>query len=82
MGTLSFATGGMVSILGLSEPIMTQSADQANDLTYTERISSNKTEALFLFLMILVISLLIWRLNVGGWEFLDVIFLFYHAPAG
>jgi hypothetical protein len=54
---------------------MRQSADPTNDLIYTEKISSNKTEALFLALMILFLLLLIWRVNVGSWDVLAVVFL-------
>jgi Ca2+/Na+ antiporter len=54
---------------------MRQSADQASDLIYTERISSNKTEALFLALTLLFFLLLIWRVNVGSWDVLAVVFL-------
>jgi Ca2+/Na+ antiporter len=63
---------------------MRQSADQTGDLIYTERISSNKTEALFLALMILFLLLLIWRVNASSWDILafvilcfSIIFIFY-----
>ena len=63
---------------------MRQSTDQTNNLIYTERISSNKTEALFLVLMILSFLLLIWRVTSDGLDILAVaficlfiIFLFY-----
>ena len=63
---------------------MKQSTDQINNLIYTERISSNKTEALFLVLMMLSLLLLIWRVTSDGLDILAVaficlfiIFLFY-----
>lgn len=63
---------------------MGQSTDQTNNLVYTERISSYKTEALFLVLMILTLLLLIWRVTSDGLDILAVaftclfiIFLFY-----
>ena len=48
----------------------------ADDLIYNERVSSNRTEALFLALMILFGLLLIWRLNIAGMDTLTVLFLF------
>ena len=63
---------------------MSQSTDQTNNLIYTERISSNKTEALFLVLMMLSLLLLIWRVTSDGLDILAVaftclfiLFLFY-----
>jgi hypothetical protein len=63
---------------------MRQSDDQANNLIYTESISSNKTKALFLVLMMLSLLLLIWRVTSDGLDILAVaficlfiIFLFY-----
>jgi Ca2+/Na+ antiporter len=63
---------------------MRQSTDQTNNLKYTESISSNKTEALFLVLMMLSLLLLIWRVTSDGLDILAVaficlfiIFLFY-----
>jgi hypothetical protein len=53
---------------------MRQSADQTNDLIYTERISSNKTEALFLALTLLFLLLLIWRVNAVNLDILVVVF--------
>ena len=46
-----------------------------DDIQYHERVSSNRTEALFLTLMILFFLLFIWRVNVSGLDFLDVVFL-------
>jgi Ca2+/Na+ antiporter len=54
---------------------MRKSADTALDLIYTERVSSNKTEALFLTLTILFLSLFMWRLNAGSLDVLAVVFL-------
>lgn len=53
---------------------MRQSTDQTSNLIYTERISSNKTEALFLVLMILSLLLLIWRVTSDGLDILAVVF--------
>lgn len=53
---------------------MRQSSDPTKDLIYTERISSNKTEALFLALTILFFSLFIWRVNTGSRDVLAVVF--------
>ncbi len=53
---------------------MRQSSDPTNDLLYTERISSNKTEALFLVLMILFILLFIWRVGAVGLDWLSAVF--------
>ena len=54
------------------------------DVLYTERISSNKTEALFLTLMLLFLLLLVWRVSAGsfdiltgGFAFFFIVFLFY-----
>ena len=46
-----------------------------DDIQYHERVSSNRTEALFLTLMILFFLLFIWRVNVSGLDFLGVVFL-------
>jgi Ca2+/Na+ antiporter len=65
----------MVMISSLGGLLMRQSANPTNNLIYTERISSNKTEALFLALTILFLLLLIWRVNVGSWDVLAVVLL-------
>ena len=54
---------------------MRQIADQTNDLIYNERISSNKTEALFLALTLLFFLLLIWRVSAGSLDILAALFL-------
>jgi Ca2+/Na+ antiporter len=63
---------------------MKQRTYQMNNLIYSERISSNKTEVLFLMLMMLSLLLLIWRVTSDGLDILAVaftclfiIFLFY-----
>jgi hypothetical protein len=63
---------------------MRQSAGPTNDFLYTERISSNKTEALFLMLMLVFFLMLIWRVNSHSLDWLAVLcacfsalFLFY-----
>jgi Ca2+/Na+ antiporter len=56
----------------------------ADDLLYRERVSSARTEALFLVLMTIFFLLLIWRVNAGSLDALAVaffclfiLFLFY-----
>ena len=46
---------------------------------YNERISSNRTEALFLVLTLLSLLLSIWRLNAAGLDMIAMIFLFLCA---
>jgi hypothetical protein len=58
---------------------MIKSADITHDLIYTERISSNKTEALFLALTILFLSLFIWRVNAVGLDVLVVVLFCFFA---
>jgi hypothetical protein len=53
---------------------MIQSADHSDDRIYTETITSNKTEALFLALTFLFFSMLIWRMNAGGMDILAAVF--------
>ena len=53
---------------------MSQSTAATDNLIYTERISSNRTGALFLGLTLLFLLLFIW-LNAGGWNVLTVLFL-------
>jgi len=55
-----------------------------DDLKYDERVTSNKTEALFIALTLLFFLLLIWRVNAGRLNLLAVVlfclfglFLFY-----
>jgi hypothetical protein len=45
-----------------------------DDLIYNERVSSNRTEALFLALTILFFLLLIWRVNAGSLDILAAVF--------
>ena len=45
-----------------------------DDLLYHERITSNRTEALFLALLLLSFLLLVWRVNADGWDVLAVVF--------
>jgi hypothetical protein len=65
----------MVIFLDRGRMLMNQSTEQANDRIYTERISSNKTEALFLALMALFLLLLIWRVNTDSMDILSFVFL-------
>ena len=53
-----------------------QGLNMSTDLIYHERLSSSKTEALFLALTLLFCLLLIWRVNASGSDFLAGIFLF------
>jgi hypothetical protein len=45
-----------------------------DEILHNEKISSNKTEALFLALMLLFLMLLIWRVNAVSLDILAVIF--------
>jgi hypothetical protein len=45
------------------------------DLLYTERLSSKRTEMLFVALLLLFFMLLIWRLTAYGLDFLAAVFL-------
>jgi Ca2+/Na+ antiporter len=45
-----------------------------DDLIYNERVSSNRTEALFLALTILFFLLLIWHVNAGSLDILAAVF--------
>jgi len=45
-----------------------------DDLLYREKVTSNRTEALFLALMTLFFLLLIWRVNSGSLDVLAVVF--------
>ena len=46
-----------------------------DDLIYNERVSSNRTEALFLALTLLFFLLLIWRVNAGSLDILAAVFI-------
>jgi Ca2+/Na+ antiporter len=54
---------------------MRHNAALSDDLIYTERISSNRTLALFLALMLIFLFLLIWRVDGGRWDVLAYVFL-------
>jgi hypothetical protein len=56
---------------------MRKSNDPTNDLIYSERLSSNKTEVLFLVLIVLSLFLLLWRLRAEGWGILAVVLLLF-----
>jgi energy-coupling factor transporter transmembrane protein EcfT len=58
---------------------MRKNTDPPSDLIYTERLSSNRTEALFLALALVFLMLVISRVNTGGWGGLAVAFLFFFA---
>ena len=47
-----------------------------NNLIYEEKVTSNKTETLFLTLTILFLILLIWRVNSGDFGILAIVFIF------
>lgn len=61
-------------VVGMNRTLMRQNDDQIDDLIYTESISSNKTEALFLALLVLFFLLLIWRVNTGSLDILSIVF--------
>ena len=48
-----------------------------NDALYSERISSNKTTALFVGLAILFLALSIWRVNVSELDALAIVFIVF-----
>ncbi len=50
-----------------------------DDIVYEERISSKRTEALFLALTVIFLLLLIWRVDVGGLDFLAFIFFCFFS---
>lgn len=45
-----------------------------DELLYHERITSNRTEALFLALTLLFFLLLVWRVNADRWDVLATVF--------
>ena len=45
-----------------------------DDLIYNERVSSNRTEALFVALTLLFFTMLIWRMNAGSLDLLAAVF--------
>jgi hypothetical protein len=53
---------------------MRKRVNQSTNLIYKERISSNKTEALFLILTVLFLLLLVWRRNAVGLDWIAVVF--------
>jgi len=52
-------------------------SDHTNNQIYIERVSSNRTEALFLALMVIPLLLLLWRVNSVRWDFFTAVFLFF-----
>lgn len=56
---------------------MERSSEHSNGLLYFEKISSLRTEGLFLVLMIISLLLLIWRVNTIRWDFFAAAFLFF-----
>lgn len=48
-----------------------------DDLLYKERITSNRTEALFLALSLLFFLLLVWRVRADGLDILAAVFFFF-----
>jgi hypothetical protein len=48
-----------------------------DNLIYKEKISSNRTEALFILLATLFFILMVWRVNIVGMDFLSIVFLFF-----
>jgi hypothetical protein len=53
---------------------MGKSNRKMNGLLYAERITSNRTQALFLLLMILFLGLLFWHVNARSWDVLGIVF--------
>ena len=47
------------------------------EFIYDESLSSSRTTALFVFLMLIFLLLLLWRMNTAGLDFLSIIFLFF-----
>jgi hypothetical protein len=47
------------------------------NLLYEEKLSSRRTEALFLSLMTLFLVLLVWRVTSSGWDFLAILFFIF-----
>jgi hypothetical protein len=47
-----------------------------DDLLYDERVTSTRTEVLFVALTILFLLLFIWRVTAGGFDILATVFLF------
>jgi hypothetical protein len=56
-------------------PSVIRELTMTDDLVYNERVSSNRTEALFLALTTLFFLLLIWRVSTGSLDFLAIAFL-------
>jgi hypothetical protein len=54
--------------------LMGKNNRKMDGLVYTEKITSKRTEAIFLGLMILFILLLLWRLNAQNWDILGIVF--------
>jgi Ca2+/Na+ antiporter len=52
---------------------MSDKPEHDQDLIYSESISSSRTQALFLALMVLFLGLLIWRVNTHRWEILGIV---------
>jgi Ca2+/Na+ antiporter len=50
-----------------------------DDVLYEERVSSIRTEALFLTLTVIFLILLIWRVNVSSLDFLAVVFFCFFS---
>jgi len=68
----------MVITFGLSGSLVYKVLIITDDLIYNERVSSNRTEALFLALTLLFFLLLIWRVNASSRDvFAAVFFCFF-----
>jgi hypothetical protein len=48
-----------------------------DNLIYEEKISSLRTEALFILLATLFFILMVWRVNTSDWDFLSIVFLLF-----
>lgn len=51
--------------------------NMGHNLLYEEKLSSRRTEALFLSLMTLFLVLLAWRTASSGWDFLAILFFIF-----
>jgi len=54
---------------------MEHGAKQSGDLIYSESLSSKKTEALFIALLVLFLCLLVWRLATARFDAMAIFFL-------
>ena len=53
--------------------------NKKNSLVYEEKLLSNKTEALFIALMLIFLSLALWRVKVHSFDGITIIYTFFSA---